>query len=86
MRSLTPVLLTCCTAAAAAAVYPQAEVWWERTRQLQLNNVPVFVSVQAATKGGLVVQYEHIKGFIPVSQLGPVSHCCWVVLGLLGFA
>jgi hypothetical protein len=47
-----------------------------------MNNVPVFVSVQAATKGGLAVQYEHIKGFIPVSQLGPVSHT--LLLGLAG--
>jgi ribosomal protein S1 len=51
----------------------QAEVWWERSRQMLMNNVPVFVTVTAATKGGLVVQYDHVKGFIPVSQLGPVS-------------
>jgi small subunit ribosomal protein S1 len=49
----------------------EAEVWWERSRQMQINNVPVFVTVTAATKGGLVVQYDHVKGFIPVSQLGP---------------
>lgn len=49
----------------------EAEVWWERSRQMLMNNVPVFVTVTAATKGGLVVQYDHVKGFIPVSQLGP---------------
>lgn len=48
----------------------EATIFWDRAKQLQLNNVPVFVTVQAATKGGLVVSYEHVKGFIPISQLG----------------
>lgn len=38
------------------------------------NNVAVFVTVAAATRGGLVVQYEHLEGFIPISHLGQVGH------------
>jgi hypothetical protein len=48
-------------------------VFWTRIKQMQQNNVPVFVTVAAATKGGLVVQYQHLEGFIPNSHLGQVS-------------
>jgi hypothetical protein len=53
--------------------HAQAEVFWARIKQMHANNVPVFVTVIAATRGGFVVQYEHLEGFIPISHLGQVS-------------
>ena len=47
---------------------PQATVFWQRIRQLQEEDVPVV----AANRGGLMVQYAHLEGFIPVSHLGQV--------------
>lgn len=61
---------------------PQAEVFWQRIKQMQAAMVPVFVTVMAATRGGLVVQYEHMEGFIPISHLGQVRSTrlgCWLV-------
>ncbi|KAI8469742.1 MAG: plastid/chloroplast ribosomal protein S1 [Monoraphidium minutum] len=48
----------------------EATVFWQRVRQLQEEDVPVMVTVTAANRGGLLVQYAHLEGFIPVSQLG----------------
>lgn len=42
---------------------------------MQAEDVPVHVTVTAVTKGGLLVQYKHLQGFMPNSQLGSVSVC-----------
>jgi hypothetical protein len=40
---------------------------------MQQDDVPVYVTVTAATRGGLLVQYNHLEGFIPASHLGQVG-------------
>lgn len=35
--------------------------------------MPVTVTVLAANRGGLMVQYAHLEGFIPVSHLAPIT-------------
>jgi hypothetical protein len=51
----------------------QAQTFWQRIRQMQEEDVPVTVTVAAVNRGGLMVQYAHLEGFIPVSQLGQVG-------------
>lgn len=53
----------------------QATVFWQRMRQLQDENLTVYVKVESANRGGLLVKYGPYDGFIPVSQFGPVSTC-----------
>jgi len=48
----------------------EASVFWARTRQLQEEDVTVNVTVLGATRGGLLVQYAHLQGFVPLSQFG----------------
>ena len=48
----------------------EAQVFWQRARQLLDEDVAVTVTVVGATRGGLAVRYEHLEGFIPVSQIG----------------
>lgn len=48
-------------------------MFWERIRQLQAEDVTVFVKVDSANKGGLLVKYGPYDGFVPVSQFGSVS-------------
>lgn len=50
----------------------QAETFWHRIKSMQVDDVPVYVTVTAATRGGLLVQYNHLEGFIPASHLGQV--------------
>jgi ribosomal protein S1 len=50
----------------------QAEVFWARIRQLQEEDVAMFVKVISCNRGGLMVQYHHVEGFIPVSHFGQV--------------
>jgi hypothetical protein len=50
----------------------QAQTFWQRIRQLQEEDVPVLVTVVGANRGGLMVQYAHLEGFIPVSHLAQV--------------
>ncbi|KIZ06677.1 30S ribosomal protein S1 [Monoraphidium neglectum] len=47
----------------------EAQTFWQRIRQLQEEDVPVLVTVVGANRGGLMVQYAHLEGFIPVSHL-----------------
>lgn len=49
----------------------ESSVFWQRTRQLQEMDITVPVTVLAANRGGLLVQYNHLQGFVPVSQFGP---------------
>ncbi|KAF8068441.1 PU1 [Scenedesmus sp. PABB004] len=48
----------------------EAQTFWHRIKQMQEEDVPVYVTVTAATRGGLLVQYNHLEGFIPASHLG----------------
>jgi hypothetical protein len=57
----------------------QVSVFWARIRQLQEEDMTVYVKVDSANKGGLLVKYGPYDGFIPVSQFGPVrgrDMCC----------
>lgn len=50
----------------------EANIFWQRIRQLQEEDVTVYVTVDSATKGGLLVTYgPSYEGFVPVSQFGP---------------
>lgn len=51
----------------------QYSVAWQRVRQLQEEDVTVMGKVLSLNRGGLLVDVEHIKGFVPTSQLGYVS-------------
>ena len=64
----------CLHLACGCAPPSQAQVFWARIKQMQEEDVPVYVTVTGATRGGLLVQYEHLEGFIPISHLGQVSH------------
>jgi small subunit ribosomal protein S1 len=48
----------------------EAQTFWHRIRQMQESDCPVYVTVTAATRGGLLVQYQHLEGFIPASHIG----------------
>lgn len=56
-----------------ACTHTQATVFWNRIRQLQEEDVTVYVKVESANKGGLLVKYGPYDGFVPVSQFGSVS-------------
>jgi small subunit ribosomal protein S1 len=47
----------------------EANVFWQRIRQLQEEDVTVYVTVESVNKGGLLVTYGQYDGFIPISQL-----------------
>ncbi|GFH17756.1 ribosomal protein S1 homologue [Haematococcus lacustris] len=49
----------------------EVTVFWHRMRQLMEEDVTVYVKVESANKGGLLVKYGPYDGFIPVSQVGP---------------
>lgn len=49
----------------------EANTFWQRIRQLQEEDIPVYVTVVGANKGGLMVEYHHLEGFVPVSHFGP---------------
>ena len=57
----------------------QVTVFWQRIRQLQEEDLTVYVKVESANKGGLLVKYGPYEGFIPVSQFGPVRVQAWHV-------
>mmetsp|Transcript_30144 Transcript_30144/g.66828 ORF Transcript_30144/g.66828 Transcript_30144/m.66828 type:complete len:438 (-) Transcript_30144:933-2246(-) len=48
----------------------EATVFWQRIRQLQEEDITVYVKVESANKGGLLVKYGPYDGFVPVSQFG----------------
>eukprot|EP00882_Tetradesmus_deserticola_P000457 GHRQ01000502.1.p1 GENE.GHRQ01000502.1~~GHRQ01000502.1.p1 ORF type:complete len:466 (+),score=198.13 GHRQ01000502.1:58-1398(+) len=48
----------------------EAATFWHRIKQMQQEDLPMYVTVTAATRGGLLVQYHHLEGFIPASHLG----------------
>ncbi|KAL6757385.1 plastid/chloroplast ribosomal protein S1 [Haematococcus lacustris] len=67
----------------------EVTVFWHRMRQLMEEDVTVYVKVESANKGGLLVKYGPYDGFIPVSQVGPVSalstscHVCHTLAKLM---
>ena len=48
----------------------QYEAAWQRARQLQAEDVTVLGTVCAVNRGGVLVEVEHLRGFIPTSHLG----------------
>uniref|UniRef100_A0A7N0TJR8 S1 motif domain-containing protein n=1 Tax=Kalanchoe fedtschenkoi TaxID=63787 RepID=A0A7N0TJR8_KALFE len=47
----------------------QTELAWERCRQLQAENIVVNGKVVGVNKGGVVVEVEGLRGFVPFSQI-----------------
>ena len=47
---------------------------WKRFVELHDNKEPVEVKITDANKGGLLVEVDSIKGFLPVSQLAPMHY------------
>lgn len=67
------IVLDCVLIQTLSVLCSQAQIFWHRIRQMQENDCPVYVTVTAATRGGLLVQYQHLEGFIPASHIGQVS-------------
>ncbi len=44
---------------------------WDNIKALVVSGTPVKGKIYDANKGGLMIQYEALKGFLPVSQLSP---------------
>ena len=51
----------------------QNEILWRRAQQLQEENITIVGTVVGVNRGGLMVDYEHIRGFLPISHAPPVS-------------
>jgi len=47
---------------------------WEKIKELKDKNESVEVKIKGANRGGLLVDYENIQAFIPVSQLAPENY------------
>lgn len=47
---------------------------WEQLRELMKSGEAAEVKIKDANKGGLIVNLEHIGGFLPVSQLAPENY------------
>ncbi|MFW5888263.1 MAG: S1 RNA-binding domain-containing protein [Patescibacteria group bacterium] len=47
---------------------------WEDLMDAYNNGKNVFVRITEANKGGLMVKYAHVDGFLPVSQLAPENY------------
>lgn len=45
------------------------EVVWREAEETQKNKIPLTLSVVSANKGGLVLEWKGIQGFLPTSQL-----------------
>src|SRR6056297_3068142 len=50
------------------------KIAWERLEKIQNENTTVKVKVVDANKGGLIVKYGKIQGFLPVSHLRPKNY------------
>lgn len=55
----------------------QEEICWKRVAQLQEENVTVSGKVVSINKGGLMVEVENLRGFVPMSQIPNVR--CLIV-------
>jgi len=47
---------------------------WQKLEELAKNKETIEVKVEKANKGGLIVSYNKISGFLPVSQLAPENY------------
>jgi hypothetical protein len=52
----------------------QASVFWQRIRQLQQEDITVHANVISVNRGGVMVQYGHVEGFVPYSQFSQVCN------------
>jgi len=50
---------------------------WNDLRETKENNETISVRVIEANRGGLVIEYSGIVGFLPVSQLSPQNYREW---------
>uniref|UniRef100_A0A061RP50 Small subunit ribosomal protein S1 n=1 Tax=Tetraselmis sp. GSL018 TaxID=582737 RepID=A0A061RP50_9CHLO len=42
---------------------------WQRLRQMQAEDVAIMATVLSVNRGGLMVEVEHLRGFVPASHL-----------------
>jgi len=54
--------------------YAGQEKAWEGLREAEKNRNNIKVKIVDANKGGLLVKYRQISGFLPVSQLAPENY------------
>lgn len=47
----------------------QEAVCWQRVKQLQEEDVTVSGKVVQINRGGVMVEVEHLRGFVPMSQI-----------------
>lgn len=52
----------------------EEEICWKRVAQLQEENVTVIGKVVSINKGGLMVEVENLRGFVPMSQIPNVDN------------
>lgn len=45
------------------------EIIWREAEELQKNKTPINVPIMGANKGGLILEWKGIQGFLPASQL-----------------
>lgn len=51
----------------------QESICWQRVKQMQEEDVTVNGKVVQINKGGVMVEVEHLRGFVPMSQIQNVS-------------
>ncbi len=52
----------------------QEELCWKRCAQLQEENITVMGKVVSINKGGIMVEVENLRGFVPMSHVPSVRH------------
>lgn len=50
------------------------EIVWREAQELAQRHIPLELKVKEANKGGLVIEWEGIQGFLPASQLRPIHY------------
>lgn len=50
------------------------EIIWREAQELAERHIPLELKVKEANKGGLVLEWEGIQGFLPASQLRPTHY------------
>ncbi|MCH7883236.1 S1 RNA-binding domain-containing protein [Patescibacteria group bacterium] len=50
------------------------EIIWREAQELAERHIPLELKVKEANKGGLVLEWEGIQGFLPASQLRPAHY------------
>lgn len=62
-------IYTCSVAATGFVCTLQEAICWKRVQQLMEENVTVISKVVQINKGGVMVEVEQLRGFVPLSQL-----------------